>query len=202
VRRGHEAALARPRSASARARGSRGETGYGSGCSGRPPAHRAAVARRATPRRDAEAERRSLTEKAEIAEKHRAEVEQLISRATQVDAELAARNEELAETHRRLLRVEGELDTAGPMCATARSSWARHANRITDLESKVADLEDQALRAYRRIKDDEKTLDKAKRAVSVALTLLDERSTSSVPAPALARRRESDLAPMSATQAG
>jgi len=37
------------------------------------------------------------------------------------------------------------------------------------------------LRAYRRIKDDEKTIDKAKRAVSVALTLLDERSTAGTP---------------------
>ena len=50
-------------------------------------------------------------------------------------------------------------------------------DRITELESKVADLEDQTLRAYKRIKDDEKAIDKAKRAVSVALTVLDERSS-------------------------
>ena len=55
-------------------------------------------------------------------------------------------------------------------------------DRITEVEGKLGDLEDQALRAYRRIKDDEKTIDKAKRAVSVALTLLDERSTAGTPA--------------------
>jgi CheY-like chemotaxis protein len=131
----------------------------------------------------AEAERRSLTEKAEAGEKHRAEIEQALARVTQVEGELAARNEELAETHRRLLRVEGELDTARADVRDREVKLGQARDRITELESKVSDLEDQALRAYRRIKDDEKTIDKAKRAVSVALTLLDERSTSAVTPP-------------------
>jgi len=95
---------------------------------------------------------------------------------------LAARNEELAETHRRLLRIEGELDTARTDVRDREVKLGQARDRITELESKVADLEDQALRAYRRIKDDEKTIDKAKRAVSVALTLLDERTTTGTPA--------------------
>jgi CheY-like chemotaxis protein len=123
----------------------------------------------------AEAERRSLAEKTEASEKHRAELEQALGRITEVERELAARNEELAETHRRLLRVEGELDTARTDIRDREVKLGQARDRITELEGKVADLEDQALRAYRRIKDDEKTIDKAKRAVSVALTLLDER---------------------------
>jgi CheY-like chemotaxis protein len=125
----------------------------------------------------AELERRNLAEKAEAAERHRADLEQAIVRTTEIETELAARNEELAETHRRLLRVEGELDTARTDVRDREVKLGQARDRITELESKVADLEDQALRAYRRIKDDEKTIDKAKRAVSVALTLLDERST-------------------------
>ena len=129
----------------------------------------------------AELERRNLTEKAELAERHRAELEQALVRTTEVETEMAARNEELAETHRRLLRVEGELDTARTDIRDREVKLGQARDRITELESKVADLEDQALRAYRRIKDDEKTIDKAKRAVSVALTLLDERSTTGTP---------------------
>jgi CheY-like chemotaxis protein len=125
----------------------------------------------------AELERRNLAEKAEAAERQRAELEQALVRTTEVESELAARNEELAETHRRLLRIEGELDTARTDIRDREVKLGQARDRITELESKVADLEDQALRAYRRIKDDEKTIDKAKRAVSVALTLLDERST-------------------------
>jgi CheY-like chemotaxis protein len=132
----------------------------------------------------AEAERRSLAEKTEAAERHRAELDQAHSRVTEVEGELAARNEELAETHRRLLRVEGELDTARGDVRDREVKLGQARDRITELESKVADLEDQALRAYRRIRDDDKTIEKAKRAVSVALTLLDERSSSGGTAPA------------------
>lgn len=129
----------------------------------------------------AELERRNLAERAETAERQRAELEQALARTTKVETELTARNEELAETHRRLLRVEGELDTARTDIRDREVKLGQARDRITELESKVADLEDQALRAYRRIKDDERTIDKAKRAVSVALTLLDERSTTGTP---------------------
>jgi chromosome segregation ATPase len=106
-----------------------------------------------------------------------------------VEGELTSRNEELAETHRRLLRVEGELDTARADVRDREVKLGQARDRITELESKVADLEDQALRAYRRIKDDEKTIDRAKRAVSVALTVLDERGTSPA-TPSVARPGE------------
>jgi CheY-like chemotaxis protein len=131
----------------------------------------------------AELERRHLAEKTELAERQRVELEQAHTRATQIEAELAARNEELAETHRRLLRVEGELDTARADVRDREVKLGQTRDRITDLEGKMGDLEDQTLRAYRRIKDDEKTIDKAKRAVSVALTLLDERSSASTTPP-------------------
>jgi CheY-like chemotaxis protein len=129
----------------------------------------------------AEMERRHLAQTAETAERNRAEVTQAQARSIEIEVELNARNEELAETHRRLLRVEGELDTSRTDVRDREVKLGQARDRITELESRVADLEDQALRAYRRIKDDEKTIDKAKRAVSVALTLLDDRGTSPVP---------------------
>jgi CheY-like chemotaxis protein len=129
----------------------------------------------------AEMERRHLAEKTETTERHRVELSQAHARISELETEVAARNEELAETHRRLLRIEGELDTSRTDLRDREVKLGQARDRITEIEARVADLEDQALRAYRRIKDDEKTIDKAKRAVSVALTLLDERSSASVP---------------------
>lgn len=125
----------------------------------------------------AELERRALAEKNETAERHRVELEQAQGRTAEVEKELVSRSEELAETHRRLLRAEGELDTARTDIRDREVKLGQARDRITELESKVADLEDQVLRAYRRIKDDERAIDKAKRAVSVALTVLDERTS-------------------------
>jgi CheY-like chemotaxis protein len=125
----------------------------------------------------AELERRVLSEKNETSERHRVELEQSKARTADIEAELAARSDELADTHRRLLRVEGELDTARTDIRDREVKVGQARDRITELESKVADLEDQTLRAYKRIKDDERAIDKAKRAVSVALTVLDERSS-------------------------
>jgi CheY-like chemotaxis protein len=129
----------------------------------------------------AEMERRHLAEKAEMTEHNRVELGQTQARTNELETELTARNEELAETHRRLLRVEGELDTSRTDLRDREVKLGQARDRITEIEARIADLEDQALRAYRRIKDDEKTIDKAKRAVSVALTLLDERGSTSVP---------------------
>jgi CheY-like chemotaxis protein len=138
----------------------------------------------------AELERRHLAETTELADKARADLEQASKRTAEVEAELAARSEELAETHRRLQRVEGERDTSRTDVRDREVKLSQARDKIAELENKVADLEEQALRAYRRIKDDEKTIDKAKRAVSVALTLLDERSTPGAPAAAAAKPGE------------
>ena len=43
------------------------------------------------------------------------------------------------------------------------------------LEAKVAEYEDQLVRAFQRIRGDEKNTEKTKRALAVALALLDER---------------------------
>ena len=49
-------------------------------------------------------------------------------------------------------------------------------DRIAELESKVADYEDQIVRAFQRIRADEKTTEKARRALAVALALIDGRA--------------------------
>jgi predicted nucleic acid-binding Zn-ribbon protein len=116
-------------------------------------------------------------------ERQRIELDQVLSRATLMEAELAARSEDLAEMRRRVQRTEAESDAVRSDLRDREGKLSQMRDRIAELESKVADLEDQVLRSYRKIRDDDKCMDKAKRALGVAMTLLDERS-----APALATR--------------
>ena len=61
---------------------------------------------------------------------------------------------------------------------------AQSRDRIAELEAKVADYEDQIVRAFQRIRADDKTAEKTRRALAVALALIDERaSTPAAPAP-------------------
>jgi uncharacterized coiled-coil protein SlyX len=65
---------------------------------------------------------------------------------------------------------------------------AQSRDRIAELEGKVADYEDQIVRAFQRIRADDKTAEKTRRALAVALALLDERAAAPA-APAAATPR-------------
>jgi CheY-like chemotaxis protein len=123
----------------------------------------------------AETDRRYLDEKTEMAERHRAELDQALARAARAEGELAARAQELGEISRRVLRMEGELDTARADLRDREVKLAQARDRIAEMETKLADFEDQILRAYQKLRNDDKIVDKAKRALAVALTLLDDR---------------------------
>jgi CheY-like chemotaxis protein len=123
----------------------------------------------------AEMDRRHLDEKTEMAERHRSELDQTSARAARAEGELAARSQELGELSRRVLRIEGELDTARADLRDREVKLAQARDRVVELETKLADFEDQILRAYQKLRNDDKIVDKAKRALAVALTLLDDR---------------------------
>jgi len=123
----------------------------------------------------AEMDRRHLDEKTEMAERHRSELDQTSARAARAEGELAARSQELGELSRRVLRIEGELDTARADLRDREVKVAQARDRTAELETKLADFEDQILRAYQKLRNDDKIVDKAKRALAVALTLLDDR---------------------------
>jgi CheY-like chemotaxis protein len=138
----------------------------------------------------AEMDRRHLDEKTEMAERHRSELDQTSARAARAEGELAARSQELGELSRRVLRIEGELDTARADLRDREVKLAQARDRIAELETKLADFEDQILRAYQKLRNDDKIVDKAKRALAVALTLLDDRgaATPAVASPPPATR--------------
>jgi CheY-like chemotaxis protein len=125
-----------------------------------------------------EIERRHLTEKTELAEKHRTDYDAALARAARAEGELAARAQELDQSYRRLAGLEADLDAARAELGDRDVRLAQNRDRLGSLEAKVAEFEDQLVRAYQRIRGDEKTTEKTKRALAVALALLDERAPS------------------------
>jgi CheY-like chemotaxis protein len=123
-----------------------------------------------------EIERRHLTEKTELAEKHRTEYDAALARAARAEGELAARAQELDQSYRRLAGLEADLDAARAELGDRDVRLAQSRDRIGALEAKIAEYEDQLVRAFQRIRGDEKTTEKTKRALAVALALLDERA--------------------------
>jgi len=137
-----------------------------------------------------EIERRHLTEKTDQTEKHRADYDQALGRAARAEGELAARVQEIEQAYRRLAGLEADVDEARAELGNREVRLAQGRDRIAELEAKVADYEDQIVRAFQRIRADDKTAEKTRRALSVALALLDERV--SAPPPASAPRSAPD----------
>ncbi|HTA18461.1 MAG TPA: response regulator [Polyangia bacterium] len=123
-----------------------------------------------------EIERRHLTEKTELAEKHRTDYDAALARAARAEGELAARAQELDQSYRRLAGLEADLDAARAELGDRDVRLAQNRDRLGALDAKVAEYEDQLVRAYQRIRGDEKTAEKTKRALAVALALMDERA--------------------------
>jgi len=121
-------------------------------------------------------ERRHLTEKTELTEKHRAEYDSALGRAARAEGELAARVQEIEQAYRRLSGMEADVDAARVELGNRDVKLAQQRDRIAELEAKVADYEDQIVRAYQRIRADDKTTEKTRRALAVALALIDERA--------------------------
>jgi CheY-like chemotaxis protein len=123
-----------------------------------------------------EIERRYLTEKTDLSERHRAEHDQAVGRAARAEGELAARIQEVDQAYRRVGGLEADLDAARVELGNREVRLAQNRDRMAEMENKITDYEDQIVRAYQRIRSDDKTTEKTRRALSVALALLDERS--------------------------
>jgi CheY-like chemotaxis protein len=129
----------------------------------------------------AEMDRQHFNEKTELGERHRQELDQAHLRSARAEGELAARLEELTETQRRLATLESDRDALRTDLRDREVKLGQLRDRSAELEAKSAEYEDQILRAYQKLRSDEKVVDRAKRALAVALQLLDDRAG---PAPA------------------
>ena len=84
----------------------------------------------------------------------------------------------------RLQALEGERDRLARDLGEREVKLAQLRDRTTELEAKSAEYEDQILRAYQKLRADEKLFDRAKRALAVALQVLDERAITPGASPA------------------
>jgi len=123
-----------------------------------------------------EAERRYLVEKTEMAERYRTEHDQALGRAARAEGELVARGQEIEQAYRRLAGFEADLDAARAELGDRDVRLSQARDRLNELEAKIGDYEDQIVRAFQRLRSDEKTTEKIRRALGVALALLDERA--------------------------
>ena len=124
----------------------------------------------------AEMDRAHFNEKTELGERHRQELDQAHARSARAEGELAARLEELTETQRRLAILEADRDSLRNDLRDREIKLGQMRDRGAELEAKSAEYEDQILRAYQKLRSDEKVVDRAKRALAVALQLLDDRA--------------------------
>jgi CheY-like chemotaxis protein len=123
-----------------------------------------------------ESERRHLIEKTELADRYRTDHDQALGRAVRSEGELAARVQELDQAYRRMAGFEADLNASRAELGDREVKLSQARDRVNELESKVSDYEDQVVRAFQRLRSDEKTTEKVRRALGVALALLDERT--------------------------
>jgi CheY-like chemotaxis protein/chromosome segregation ATPase len=123
-----------------------------------------------------ELERRHLTDKTEVSERYRGEHDQTLGRAARAEGELAARAQEIEQAYRRLAGFEADLDATRAELADREVKLAQARDRVGELEAKLAEHEGQVVRSFARLRSDEKTTEKVRRALAVALALLDERT--------------------------
>jgi chromosome segregation ATPase len=84
--------------------------------------------------------------------------------------------QELEQAHRRGSGLEADLNAARAELGDREVRLAQAKDRVGELEAKVTDYEDQIVRAYQRLKTEEKTSEKVRRALTVAFALMDERA--------------------------
>jgi len=114
------------------------------------------------------------------------EAAQARERAEELGRELGAANSrtsgfegELGALRPRLATLQGELAEARKVMESARADSERAAGelakRVPDLEAQLAKHEDRVVKAYQKIKNDEKIREKTRKALTIALQLLEER---------------------------
>jgi len=125
----------------------------------------------------------------------------LVAEHDKTAKELFAEREELKRglsgARDSLKRSEGELASAVQSIADRNAELRQHAAAIAERDTRIAELrkeiegletentsyQDQVLRAYQKIKTDEAMVARARKAMAIALTVLDDQGTAAAPAP-------------------
>ena len=119
-------------------------------------------------------------ERAALAQEHREELSALDKRIAERDAEIATRDLTIRGLEADLADARESERGRVETIESLHRLLADRDQRISTLRAELAELErvnrgyqDQILRAHQKIRSDETTVDRAKKALAVALTLLD-----------------------------
>ena len=96
------------------------------------------------------------------------------TRIGELEQQIADGEMESKKINTRAAELEQRLKTALEDLNAREATLNERAQRIADLEQESAGYQDQILKAYQRIKSDESIVSRAKKALAIALTLLDE----------------------------
>ena len=128
-------------------------------------------------RGEAELRDRFASERAALLRQVAAERDELERQLAERGREASERADELAEAREALAARERTIESLHAMLAERDEQLARQRQEQDELERQNAGYQEQVLRAFQRIKTDEETVARAKKAMAIALTLLDEEST-------------------------
>jgi len=133
----------------------------------------------AAARRELEVSRHEATRVAAEAQQARERAEELgrelgaaQSRASGFENELGALRPQLAAIHGELAGARATVENAH---ADAERATAELVKRVAELEALLAKHEERVVKAYQKIKNDEKIREKTRKALTIALQLLEER---------------------------
>ncbi len=93
---------------------------------------------------------------------------------TALEQTLARERSTSSVIDRQRLETQAALDTVRNDLSERDGKLSDRERRIAELEQESAGYQDQILKAYQRIKSDESIVSRAKKALAIALTLLDE----------------------------
>jgi hypothetical protein len=95
-------------------------------------------------------------------------------RIGELEQQAEAKDAEAQQLGTRLGELEQRLKAALDDLNAREATLNERAQRIAEMEQESAGYQDQILKAYQRIKSDESIVSRAKKALAIALTLLDE----------------------------
>jgi CheY-like chemotaxis protein len=153
---------------------------------GSQTAARAATERAEAAERDAAELRRRLEEAGEASTLKTTEADQARERAEELAREVESLRSRVAAQEGELAALQPQLDASRQALSDLRgqgdAATAEARRRISELEAVVADLEAQnakheerIVKAYQKIKGDEKMREKTRKALAIALQLLEDR---------------------------
>jgi CheY-like chemotaxis protein len=143
----------------------------------------------------------TASQKASEAEQSRQRIESLEEELDAAVARAAARADELAGVQAEMAALRAEMDGLRGELSSARAevdgSRAEAEQKLSDLRKRITDVEalnakheERVVKAYQKIKGDEKIREKTRKALGIALQLLEERAPGAAPAEVVQARRE------------